>query len=374
MTPHEGFELNKVTPVHRGGRRVKFSTVISVGRVAELLESQKIQVDYDYQRGIKVTYGKDGSEKRTPMVDRARVEEIARKILDNEIHGGSLTWNLRNGEVEAEYDEVTETLVIKSGTPTIPDSNHRHQGILLAINRARQFGLTFDQDGYEFPLVIEELDLQGESGLFHEYNQLGKPANPTRRRFINQASLHNAIAARVMEGSVLKNNVETVTNNLTRNTNKVMTFNTLASGVQQGFKTLDEMNFEDTRNFLITFVNELSAIRPEVGYLPISERLKIREATIGDSGLIFQAYLRLAGDLQNYPNWPEMLEQLGEPFITRDDDGKILYQGDLMSRQNPLWRQTVLVEGKNGRVSIANRTESREYAYRTLRDVVGIDN
>ena len=69
-----------------------------------------------------------------------------------------------------------------------------------------------------------------------------------------------------------------------------------------------------------------------------------------------------------------MLEQLGEPFITRDDDGKILYQGDLMSRQNPLWRQTVLVEGKNGRVSIANRTESREYAYRTLRDVVGIDN
>ena len=134
------------------------------------------------------------------------------------------------------------------------------------------------------------------------------------------------------------------------------------------------MNFEDTRNFLITFVNELSAIRPEVGYLPISERLKIREATIGDSGLIFQAYLRLAGDLQNYPNWPEMLEQLGEPFITRDDDGKILYQGDLMSRQNPLWRQTVLVEGKNGRVSIANRTESREYAYRTLRDVVGIDN
>ena len=215
---------------------------------------------------------------------------------------------------------------------------------------------------------------KGESGLFHEYNQLGKPANPTRSRFINQASLHNAIAARVMEGSVLKNNVETVTNNLTRNTNKVMTFNTLASGVQQGFKTLDEMNFEDTRNFLITFVNELSAIRPEVGYLPISERLKIREATIGDSGLIFQAYLRLAGDLQNYPNWPEMLEQLGELFITRDDDGKILYQGDLMSRQNPLWRQTVLVEGKNGRVSIANRTESREYAYRTLRDVVGIDN
>ena len=302
----------------------------------------------------------------------ARVEEIARKILDNGLYGGALTWNLRSGEVNFEYDELNQRLVIKNGRPTIPDSNHRHQGIFKAVQRAREIGLDFDENEYEFPLIIEELDLNGEAGLFHEYNQLGKPANPTRSRYINQASLHNLLATKVMEGSVLKGNVEVVTNNLTRNTNKVMTFNTLAKGIEQGFKALDESNFEGTRDFLVEFVDKLSEVRREVGYLPISERLKIREATIGDSGLIFQAYFRLAGDLQHIRNWPELLGSLGELYEFLDEDGGVTYEGDLMSRQNPVWRQTVLVESTNGRVSIANRTDSREYAYRTLREVVGL--
>ena len=368
----DGFDLFSVTPIHRGGRRDKYITSISAGLVFELLEDEKIWVDYDYQRGVKVTYGKDGSEKRTPQVDMARVDEIARKILDNDLYGGALTWNLRTGEVETEYDESNRKLVIKNGRPTIPDSNHRHQGIFKAVQRAREIGLDFDEVGYEFPLIIEELDLKGESGLFHEYNQLGKPANPTSGRYINQASLHNLMATKVMEGSVLNGNVELVTNNLTRNTNKVMTFNTLAKGIEQGFKALDESNFGDTRDFLVAFVNRLSEVRREVGYLPISERLKIREATIGDSGLIFQAYFRLAGDMQCVPYWSDLLQALGKPYVLLHKDGGIQYEGDLMGRQNPVWRKSVLVESANGRVSISNRTESREYAYRRLRQLVGL--
>ena len=91
----------------------------------------------------------------------ARVEEIARKILDNDLYGGALTWNLRTGEVETEYDELNRMLVIKNGRPTIPDSNHRHQGIFKAVQRAREIGLDFDEVGYEFPLIIEGLGPQG---------------------------------------------------------------------------------------------------------------------------------------------------------------------------------------------------------------------
>ena len=368
-----GFELDCVVPVLRDGHRVKYVTSISAGLVCDLLESDKIRVDYDYQRGIKITYGKDGSEKRTPQVDTNRVEEITRKILENQLYGGALTWNLRTSEVEAEYDEANQRLCVKSGSPTIPDSNHRHQAIRKAVLRAREIGLSFDEDAYEFPLIIEELDIPGESGLFHEYNQLGKPANPSRSRFINQASLHNRMASSVMEGSVLKGNVEVVTNNLTRNTNKVMTFNTLAKGIEQGFKALDEVTFDNTCDFLVDFIDKLAAVRPEVGYLPISERLKIRETTIGDSGLIFLTYFRLAGDLQNNPDWSERLERLSSPYIARDEDGKVKYEGDLMSRQNPLWQQAVLVARGNGKVSIANRWDSREYAYRQLRKAVGLE-
>lgn len=369
----QGFELRQVMPVYRFGRIAKYQTAISAGRVFELLESERIRVDYDYQRGIKTTLGKDGSEKRTPMVDNARVEEIARKMLENGLHGGALTWNLRTTDVEIEYDGSRQVLIIKSGIPTIPDSNHRHQAIRKAVQLTKERGLPFDVDGYEFPLVIEELDMSGEAGLFHEYNQLGKPANPTRNRVINQAAIHNRMASSVMENSVLNGNIELVTNNLTRNTNKVMTFNTLAKGIEMGFKTLDEVNFEDTRDFLVAFVDKLADVRPEVDYLPISERLKIRETTIGDSGLIFLTYFRLAGDLQNIPDWSERLERLAAPYIARDEEGKVKYEGDLMNRQNPLWQQAVLVPRDKGKVSIANRWDSREYTYRELRKAVGLE-
>lgn len=185
---------------------------------------------------------------------------------------------------------------------------------------------------YDFPLVIEAMDINGESGLF---------------------------------------NVELVTNNLTRNTNKALTFNTLAKGIEQGFRAVDELNFDDTRNFLVAFVNTLAEVRTEVAYLPISERLKVRESGIGDSGLIFQAYFRLAGDLQETPDWANRLERLGEPYLVSDGN-TVVYEGDLMSRNNPVWRQTVLVASANGKVSIANRKYSQEYAYRKLREIVGL--
>ena len=364
--------LNRVIPVSRRGNRVKYLASITAGRLHELLESEEIWVDYDYQRGVKITQGKDGSEKRTPMVDTARVDDMTRKILDGELYGGALTWNIRMGEATASYDEANLRLTI-DGRPTIPDSNHRHQAARKAVNLSLTRGLTFDKDGYEFPLIIEKLDMDGEAGLFYEYNQLGKPANPTRSRFINQAPLHNKMASTVMDQSVLTGNVELVSNNLTRNTNKVMTFNTLSKGIELGFKTLDEDNFEEVRDFLVEYVDYLAQIRKEVGYLSISDRLKVREASIGDSGLVIQSYFRLAGELRGYQDWQARLQKLGEPFIQRDDMGQVEYQiEDLMSRDNKVWRGTVLMENANGKVGIANSRNSQEFVYQQLRKAVGL--
>ena len=368
-----GIELSKVIPVSRYGNRVKYVTSITAGLVYELLESEKIRVDYDYQRGVKITRGKDGSEKRTPMVDSARVEDMARKILSDELYGGALTWNLRKSEVVAWYDQSTQCLSIE-GCPTIPDSNHRHQAIKKAVGLARSRGLSFDENEYEFPLLIEELDVSGEAGLFYEYNQLGKPANPTRGRFINQAPLHNRLASSVMENSVLAGNVELVSNNLTRNTNKVMTFNTLSKGIELGFKTLDEGNFDEVSDFLVEFVDHLAQVRREVAYLSISDRLKIRESSIGDSGMVFQAYFRLAGELRGYSDWRERLQLLGDPYIHYDEEGELEYQiEDLMSRDNRIWRRTVLTETASGKVGIANSRNSQEFVYHQLRKVVGLE-
>ena len=106
------------------------------------------------------------------MIDRGS-PEIADKILNNTLHGGSLVWNLRSGEVVYEYVPQDRRLHILRGKPTIPDSNHRHQATDLVTRLVQQRGLSFDLNSFEFPLTIEVLDLTGEKDLFYEYNQLG---------------------------------------------------------------------------------------------------------------------------------------------------------------------------------------------------------
>jgi len=363
------FSIESVDQVCRGGTAKKYTAPMTVGRLAELLAGDQIWVDYDYQRGVKVAYSKDGTEKRTPMVDQNRVDEIAQKILTDELFGGSLTWNLRRDEVEFYYDQGNRILHILNGKPTIPDSNHRHQAIKKVAELVRTRGYSFDLNAYEFPLVLEVLDLDGERGLFYEYNQLGKPANPTRSRFVNQADLHNSLTSQVVDSSVLRDHVELVTNNISRNSTKIATFNTLAKGIEEGFSNLDDTNFDATKQYLVDFFNRLATIRSEMGYLDLSARKVIREKSIGDTALVVQAYVKVAGDLYraSAQDWPEHLSRLANPYTHADG-----WSGDLMSRNNPLWRDSVLTPTKAGAMSVTNRTSSRKYMYDSLCEIVGV--
>lgn len=372
------FVLEAVDPVYRFGKRAKFITRISAALIYELMTSGKIMVDYEQQRGEKIGLASDGTETRTPMLDTKRVDEIADKILNDALYGGSLTWNLRPDEIHARYDEYNRRLYIVGGVPTRPDSNHRHEGIRKAVDRANQLGLSFDADGYEFPLTIEQLDMPGEQGLFHEYNQLGKPANPSRSRVVHQAHSPNRMVTRIMErdGSpISRTTVELVSNNLSRRSNKVATFNTLAKGIEMGFRFLDESNFDDVAGFLDEFILELVKARPEVGYLPISDRMQVRESSIGDSGLMIQTYFRLAGVLWKsaYNDWHEHVAVFGKPYCFKSAAGTVEYEGDLMNRKNPLWHQTVLIQTNSGKYSVSNRRESREFAYHQMCAIAGLE-
>jgi len=175
----------------------------------------------------------------------------------------------------------------------------------------------------------------------------------------------------MIEDSVLRGHVELVTNNISRNSTKVATFNTLARGIQDGFPDLDESNREDVKNFLVDFFNQLVTIRPEAGFLEISARKQVRSNSIADTALVYQAYVKLAGDLYGLPNWAQILAKLAEPY-RHMNDGQIEYEGDLMSRRNPLWFDTVLIRAKNGTMSVSNRTESRRYVHTVLRDLMKI--
>ena len=157
------FTMEGVIPVMRNRHEEKYLTTVTVGRVGELLRDGRIMVDYDYQRGYKASYGPDGSPRLAPMVDKGRVEQIAGRMLENKLYGGALTWSLRKGEVDFHYNPVSKTLNVLQGHPTIPDSNHRHQAILEVFRLVATRGYNFDLDEYEFPLIIEVLDLDGET-------------------------------------------------------------------------------------------------------------------------------------------------------------------------------------------------------------------
>ena len=365
------FSLENVTPIKRLGRDAKFSTAITVGRVGELLKSEHIRVDYDYQRGMRPLYKSDGTMDESPMIDRNRVNEIATKILDGRLYGGSLTWSLRKGEVDFRYDQRSRSLHIYKGQPTIPDSNHRHQAMLKVFELVKSRSYNFDFDDYEFPLLIEVLDLNEESELFYEYNQLGKPANPTRSRWINQADLYSALTSQVVVLSKLKGHVELVTNNISKNSPKVVTFNALYTAIKAGFPALDDSNVDTIQPYLVKYIDELMAVRSEAGYLPLSQRKIFRENGIGDSALAFYGYGMLAGDLMEVESWRNKLADLREPHRSVNKDGE-LWRGDLMSRENPIWEGKVLLRGAGGRLQISNNRETRQFMHETLRGAVGL--
>ena len=363
--------LKDVIPVKRGGDNAKYFTRITVGRLGELIADDQITVDYDYQRGMRTSYRADGSIKHVPMVDRDRVNSIARKMFSGDLYGGALTWSLRRGEVEFGYDEVARTLYIYEGQPTIPDSNHRHQAALLVCQRAASQGNASLLDEYEFPLLIEVLDLREECDLFFEYNQLGKPANPTRSRWLNQADLHSALTSTVISHSRLDEHVELVTNNISKNSPKIVTFNALATAIKAGFPELDESNCDEVRDYLIEFIDHLTEVRPETGYMPLAERKRVRESKIGDSAVAFYGYGKLAADLRGYQEWKDLLSRLGEPYHYNGPRGGP-WEGDLMSRENPIWEGKVLLRGSGGKLQISNNRETRQFIHEKLREAAGV--
>ena len=305
------------------------------------------------------------------MLDKSRVNEIATKILDGRLYGGSLTWSLRKGEVDFRYDPRSRSLHVYKGQPTIPDSNHRHQAMLKVFELVKSRGYNFDFDDYEFPLLIEVLDLNEESELFYEYNQLGKPANPTRSRWINQADLYSALTSQVVALSKLKGFVELVTNNISKNSPKVVTFNALYTAVKAGFPELDDSNVDMIQPYLVSFVDELVIVRPETGHMPLSQRKIFRDNGIGDSALAFYGYGMLAGDLMGVESWRNRLADLREPYRCVNKDG-MPWAGDLMSRENPIWEGKALLRGAGGKLQISNNRETRQFMHETLRGAVGL--
>jgi DNA-sulfur modification-associated len=168
-------------------------------------------------------------------------------------------------------------------------------------------------------------------------------------------------------------NVEIISNNLSRNSAKMVTFGTLNDGLKMAFPGLGEDEVEATLDYLVKFLEQLHIARPdELALLSVANRKKVRDTTLADQGILWQAYLRLSAWLrENSPGgWKEAVQKLAvSPFRYRRADNT-LWTGDLFSRNNPLWLERgILAPGKAG-LRVVHGRSARQAVYEILKEVV----
>jgi hypothetical protein len=331
----------------------------------------KIKNSPERQRGEADVYDADGNITGTqPVLDRKRVDQMKELVLTGKpFFGGALIWNIPSEEAEYEYDPKERVLRIW-GISTTPDSWHRHTMAREITELIMKTGHDLDPWAYEWTLIIYTVSRDAEPTIFNESNNLGRPANQSRIKYLYQADFHNRLGMRLAQHSILQNHVEIIKNSISVNSPKIVTFNILTKGLKEAFPVLDDGNFEEIAGFLDEYLTRLAGLRRELGPLPLSQRKPSREQLVIDSGAFWNSYLRLAGALFGVADWSDRLKFFADTFQldrVEPDGSNTKWCGDLFSRDNPHWQGSVLAVAPNGKPTIINRQESRQFVYDTLR-------
>jgi hypothetical protein len=374
---------------------IEFQTQITPGRLTdvcdpdelykpELRSTHRFRCVYDpeIQRGIKESGGNPKEFLRPSEID-SMVEDIA----NNRFECPQLMWNLRAGETAWVYVEDSKELRIFEGVATRPDTNHRHHAIVRVHRKylqwVRETG-SAEMGSYNparaYGLAIYTDDAQQEAHRFYVYNFLGWRVPTSTAHYIESKSdsphIHARLARELMERSsvLTPNNVEILSNHLSRNSAKMVTFGTLVDAIKSAVPNLTEDNYEDVCAYFIEFLEALGAIRPnEIALLSVARRQRVRDTSVADQAVLWHAYFRLAWKLREVApsDWRSRLTFLATDY-THELDGE-QWEGDLFSRENPAWEIfEVIAQGKTG-PRVVNNRQSRQGAYEFLAAAMGID-
>jgi hypothetical protein len=344
-------EIYNVVPVYRGNRIIKFLTSVSVADIIKIKD--RVKYDVQTQRGQRVR-----NNKLENIMSKKNIDEMKFKMLDNFFDGGTLCWNVRLPEVGREkevvnFDIEEDRIIVLSQEITLPDSYQRHN----AIWDLEAYNFSIDQYNYNFPLSICLYTLAEEQNLFSEINGCGSKACKTRTLYLNNAH-KNILVKDIIKNSGLKNNVEVVQDSIFRK-DKVVAFATLYSSwfdkTNGAFKTLQEEQSKEFKDWIIRFYNYLIEIRPELGYMDAKERYELSKKSIAFSTHVWFAYANIAKLLQGDQNWKRKLQRLNKPYKSGQ------WEGDIFSFENPIWHGTISVQNKIGEWKLVNNKTSHQF-------------
>jgi hypothetical protein len=378
------------------GHDILATFTITARELADAAETGLIWTDQDVQRGIKpglplrgareIPLSKGYPDASVYIFDANKANDIAEKLLvGRRVFLNPLVWNLRPGKFEAYWNEETSELYIYSGRVYLPDSHHRHQGILKAVRTCEEEPLSYPKFTPEMQFKVELyfLSKEDEGNYFFEKNQRTKPTEKSKAYDLTTQDDLSLLAKRVIEHSkALRGNVNRVTDRLAESNPQVVTLSTLRQMMEllAPNDALDEAQVEGLARVAATFYDLLAETRPELGQVERPERQAIRRRSLVDSAVMMFGYAYMMIDFNRtiaeegfdsaLKYWTEKLRRLTVPYKYGG------WQGDLFDRDNPLWRDLgVLKPSKDsGRLTLSNTGASRSQCGRALRQLMALDS
>jgi hypothetical protein len=341
--------------------------------------------DPEIQRGVKEA--KSGPKE---FLRESQIASMMEDIETKQFNCPSLNWNLRSGKTSWAYLTDSRELRVYQGVATRPDSNHRHHAIVRFHLKYRDWVTktqSLDFNGYQperhYAITIYTDDFEGEAHRFFVYNFKGWKVSPSTAHFIESKThnpmIHSKLARVLMEKSaVLGNgNVELLSNTISKNSVKMLTFGTLTEALRTAFPGVTETDFDEVVDFLMAFLEKLKSVRPlEINTLSLAQRQKARREMFTDQATMFHAFFRVAAWLRDNhsSDWEECLERLNAKITVElvDSAGqRSEWKGDVFDRMSPLWLAHGVAQlSKKGEVRVSNTRQTRQAAYDVIKEVV----
>lgn len=123
----------------------QYLTLISTQTIIQYDEWQILSYNLATQRNPKIVRTEDGKEHQRININRRSVKEIKNLILEGHFIPNAMTWNVRQeeGEDAWDYNEETNTFVLKMNGFDIIDGYHRHMAIQQALKEKKNLNILF---------------------------------------------------------------------------------------------------------------------------------------------------------------------------------------------------------------------------------------
>lgn len=329
-----------------GTVRAVYETAVPIRDIIALYGDGKLLVGNVRPDHEIVGHHKDGSPKYANTSQR--IIEWANDLIRGRAVLGNCSWNLNPDFTSFTVDKVQGTknvftVTVEQGViDTEIDSATRHRAIVKAyldllasgasgeeverfLNRLVSIRIYSVQSKHGGSVDIDP-DAMTSEEIFATYQNGGRGVNMSTTRYWFQKTAIEKMIRRFIDltehlgGDRERGNVETLKTSVSRNSWKVVPFNTLVEAAK-AFWTItltdddgnpDEEKIETEAMWLANWWNELVRVRPELGILAQADRAESRKTLISANAICMPAYFNVAAHMRELELDPDAQEQVGD--------------------------------------------------------------